>query len=264
MNRIDKKFKELKAKRKKAFIAYICAGDPDIQTTKKLILELEKSGVDIIELGVPFSDPLADGPTIQRASQRALRKGVTIKKILSMVASLREETEVPLILMSYYNPIFSYGVKRFVEDAKARGVDGVIVPDLSPEEAGALISISRKRSFCTIFLVAPTSTKKRIALIAQKSTGFIYYVSLTGVTGSRKRLPPYIQAHIRYIKGITDRPVCVGFGVSAARQVRSLTRFSDGVIVGSAIIDRLEKALPRRQRIIHDVTQFVKGLMKGL
>lgn len=264
MNRIDKKFKELKRKKRKAFIAYICAGDPDLATTKQLVIELERGGVDIIELGVPFSDPLADGPTIQKASQRALKKRVNLTGIFSLIKSLRRRVEIPLVLMTYYNPVYSYGVKRFVKDAKGAGADGVIVPDLSPEEAEELIGASRRYEFDTIFLVAPTSTKERLKLIASKSMGFIYYVSLTGVTGARIRLPSHAKEHIRQIKRITEKPVCVGFGVSTPKQVRELSRFCDGVIVGSAIINKLESCLPAKKKIVPKVTGFVKGLIRGV
>lgn len=264
MNRIDEKFKELKGRGRKAFIVYICAGDPDLNTTKQLVLGLDRVGVDIIELGVPFSDPLADGPTIQKASQRALKNRVNLPKIFSLIKSLRRMVEIPLVLMTYYNPVYKYGVKRFVEDAKIAGADGVIVPDLSPEEAGELISASKRNMFNTIFLAAPTSTRERIRLIAEKSSGFIYYVSLTGVTGARKKLPAQIREHIRQIKRITNKPVCVGFGVSTPEQVRDLSRFCDGVIVGSAIINKLESSLSDKKRIPDKVVAFVKSLIKGL
>ncbi len=263
MNRIDKKFKDLRKQNKKAFIIYICAGDPDLAITERLVIELDRVGVDIVELGVPFSDPLADGPTIQKASQRALKNRINLTKIFLLVKSLRKRTEFPLVLMTYYNPVYNYGVKRFVRDAKSTGVDGVIVPDLSPEEAGELISASKAYRFDTVFLAAPTSTKERIRLIAQKSKGFIYYVSLTGVTGARKRLPAQIREHIREIKRITDKPVCVGFGVSTPQQVRQLSAFCDGVIIGSAIINRLERYLSDRKSIPRKVAAFTKDLMRG-
>jgi len=264
MNRIDKKFKELKSTGRKAFIAYICAGDPDIATTRKLVLELDKAGVDIVELGIPFSDPLADGPTIQRASQRALKGKVNLKNIFSLIRSLRKETDIPLVLMGYYNPIYRYGEKRFVRDAKAAGADGVIVPDLSPEEADQLIRACEKYEFDPIFLAAPTSTKKRLKLIASKSKGFIYYVSLTGVTGARKQLPAHIRDHIRDIKRIADKPVCIGFGISSLEQVKQLSSFCDGVIVGSALIGKIEKNLSSKSRVSKSVARFAKTLVKGV
>lgn len=264
MNRIDRKFKELRGRKKKAFIAYICAGDPDLPTTRKLVLALDKAGVDIIELGIPFSDPLADGPTIQKASQRALKKRVNLPAIFSLVRSLRKDTEIPLVLMGYYNPIYHYGEAGFVKDARRSGADGVIVPDLSPEGAGELLKACQEHDFDPIFLVAPTSTRERIRLIAQKSKGFIYYVSLTGVTGARKTLPACIKEHIIAVKRITKKPVCVGFGVSSPAQVKQLSRFCDGVIVGSAIINKIEKNLSCRSRIPKEVAKFTKTLTKGV
>ncbi|NQT91018.1 MAG: tryptophan synthase subunit alpha [Candidatus Omnitrophica bacterium] len=263
MNRIDKRFKELKRQKRKAFIAYICAGDPDLATTRQLVLGLEKAGVDIVELGVPFSDPLADGPTIQQASQRALKNNVNLPKIFSMIKGLRQETQIPLVLMTYYNPVYHYGVKRFVKDAKAAGADGVIVPDLVPEEAGELTAACTRHGFDPIFLAAPTSTTERIKLISRASKGFIYYVSLTGVTGARKKLPAHITDHIRKIKRITKKPVCIGFGISTPAQVRQLSSFCDGVIVGSAIVNKAKACLPNKSAIPARVEAFVKGLIRG-
>jgi len=264
VNRIDKRFKDIKEQKQKAFIAYICAGDPDIATTEKFVLALDRSGVDIIELGIPFSDPLADGPTIQKASQRALKKEVNLTKIFSLIRSLRKKTDIPIVLMGYYNPIYSYSIVRFVNDAQAAGADGVIVPDLIPEEADELIFVARQCDFKTIFLVAPTSTRERVKLIAQKSTGFIYYVSLAGVTGARTVLPTHIREHIRTINRLTKKPVCIGFGVSTSKQVKSLSAYCDGVIVGSAIINIIEKSLPDKPKAIRDVTRFIKSMRQGL
>ena len=264
MNRIEQKFRELRVAKKKAFISYLCAGDPDISTTEKLVLEFDKAGVDIVELGIPFSDPLADGPTIQRASQRALKKKVNIPKIFGLVKSLRKKTDIPIVLMGYYNPIFSYGVLSFIKHAKTAGVDGVIIPDLIPEEADDFIFISRQYDLSTIFLAASTSSAKRLRLIASKSTGFIYYVSLTGVTGARQSIPGDIRAHVQKIKRKSRKPVCVGFGVSTPQQVKALSRYCDGVIVGSAIVKVLEENLDNKQRAIKDAVSFVKSMIKGL
>ncbi len=264
MNRIDNKFDDLRKKKKKAFVVYICAGDPDLKFTEKLVLELDKSGVDIIELGVPFSDPLADGPTIQRASQRALKNKVNLDKIFSLVRSLRKRTDIPIVLMGYYNPIFDYKIERFVKKAKDSGCDGVIIPDLIPEEAGLLISSAKERDFSTIFLAAPTSKPKRLKVIAERSTGFIYYVSLSGVTGARKTLSAHIRGHIKDIKRLSKKPVCVGFGVSTPEQVKSLGAFCDGVIVGSAVINRIENNLADKRKAMKEVVAFAKKLAKGL
>lgn len=236
MNRIDRTFKRLKAERKKAFIPYITAGDPDMAATGRLVLELERSGADIIELGIPFSDPIADGPTIQAASYRALKKGASLAKIFRLAGSIRRSTEIPLIFMTYYNPILKYGLSRFFESCKRSGVDGVIIPDIPVEESGEVVRLGRKAGVCAIFLVAPTSTKDRIRYIVRRSTGFVYYVSSTGVTGTRKNLSGDIMKNVRVIRSMTSRPVAVGFGVSDPEQARQVARAADGVIVGSAIV----------------------------
>jgi len=236
VNRIDRTFKRLKAKRSKAFIPYITAGDPDLASTGRLVLDLEKSGADIIELGIPFSDPIADGPTIQAASYRALSKKANLVKIFSLVEKLRKDTEIPLVFMTYYNPILKYGLINFFASCKRAGVDGVIVPDLPVEESGELVRLGKKTGISTIFLVAPTSTKDRIKEIVKRSSGFVYYVSSTGVTGTRRNLPADIVKNIRLIRSMTSKPVAVGFGVSDAKQAAAVSRISDGVIVGSAIV----------------------------
>jgi len=241
MNRIDSMFKKLKKERKKAFIVYVTAGYPNLSATARLLPILEKAGADLIELGIPFSDPLADGPTIQKSSHEALLKGANVRSILRLVRESRRKVSVPLVFMTYYNPILKYGLKNFIRDSKKAGVDGVIVPDLPPEEAGELIKSAKKMDFDTIFLAAPTSTKKRLLKIAEKSGGFIYYVTLTGVTGARKSLPSDIVRHVRSLKKITKKPVCVGFGISSPKQARRMSRLADGVIVGSAFIKIIEK-----------------------
>lgn len=262
-NRIEKKFQDLKRRNKKAFIAFITAGDPALEITRRLVLEIEKSGAAIIELGVPFSDPMADGPTIQAASGRALKKGVNLSKILRLVSRIRKTSQVPLALMTYYNPVFRYGEERFIKDCGKSGVDGVIIPDLPPEEARVLIRAGRKNKVSTIFFLAPTSSKERIKLVSRISTGFIYYVSLTGVTGARRSLPPDIIKNIRFIKRYCTKPVCVGFGISNSEQVKALSRFSDGVIVGSAIVKQVEKNLNNRN-LVENVSSFVKKLTRVL
>jgi tryptophan synthase alpha chain len=263
MNRIEEKFKELKVKNKKAFVVYITTGDPDIGTTERLVMELDRCGVDILELGVPFSDPIADGPTIQAASERALHNRVNLKSILNLVRKLRRRTSMPIALMTYYNPVYRYGVKDFIADAKGAGVDGVIVPDLPPEEARELIAHSRDNDFDSIFLLSPTSSDERIRLVSKSSSGFIYYVSLTGVTGARKHLSPEIISNVRRIKKITDKAVCVGFGVSTPAQARSIGKIADGVIVGSAVIKVIEKNAGRRD-LTQIVGRFVGGLVKAV
>jgi len=260
VNRIDKKFRELRSRKKKAFIAYITAGDPDLATTAKIVGALERSGVDIIELGIPFSDPIADGPTIQAASQRALEKSVTMKKIFAMVSALRRHTGIPLVFMTYYNPVLRFGIGTFMKSCRACGVDGVIVPDLPSEEAKELIRAGRAADVATIFLVAPTSTRQRIDKITADSKGFIYYVSLTGVTGARARLPEDILSKLKVIKSMTKKPVAVGFGVSNAVQARRLAKVADGVIVGSAIV----KIVGEKKNIVPKISTFAAKLAKAI
>jgi len=263
MNRIDKLFKRLKKERKKALIIYLTAGYPSLKATEKLIIELEKSGADLIEIGIPFSDPLADGPTIQKASQYALSKGVNLKAILGMVRSVRRKISIPLVFMTYYNLVMHYGLKKFVRDSKKAGVDGIIIPDLPPEEGKEIVSASKKEGFDVIFLAAPTSTKVRLETIASKTSGFVYYVSLTGVTGARKKLPKDITDHVKALKKITKKPVCVGFGISKPGQARRISRLADGVIVGSAVIKVIEKNMGKKNLYLR-VGRFVRSLAKAV
>ena len=264
MNRIDKKFRELKRQRRKVFIAYITAGDSSLSVTKKIVLALEGSGVDIIELGVPFSDPIADGPTIQAASHRALQKKVTLKKIFAFVHGLRRTTDIPIAFMTYYNPVLRYGVEKFVKSCKHNGVDGVIIPDLPCEEAEDLIRRARREKVATIFLAAPTSTRRRIKDIVKNSRGFIYYVSLTGVTGARRKLPPEIASNVRIIRSMTGKPVAVGFGISVPAQARSIARIADGVIVGSAIVQMIADNQKNNKALLSKISNFSKKLAKAI
>lgn len=241
MNRIDERFRKLRESGERALMPYLTAGDPDLLTTRALILEFEKQGADLIEIGVPFSDPLADGVTIQRASQRALQGGTNLTRILEMVRDLRGECRLPLLLMSYVNPIFHFGFTRFANEAAVAGVDGLIVPDLPPEEATELIEAAAAHNLHTVFLIAPTSRPERVRTIAAASKGFIYYVSLRGVTGVRSRLSDDLEASLRMIRAETDLPLAVGFGISTPEQVRIVATVADGVIVGSAIVSLLEQ-----------------------
>jgi tryptophan synthase alpha chain len=260
MNRIERKFKQLKKNKQKAFIAFITCGYPNLSITKRLIREFAKLGVDIIELGVPFSDPLADGPIIQEASQEALKKGINLDNILNLVKKIRkEDKEIPLCLMTYYNPIFCLGEERFVKKASLCGVDGVIIPDLPPEEGKSFISLAEKNNLDTIFFLSPTSSLARIKMVATVSTGFIYYVSLTGVTGPRKNLSPDLIKNIKMIKQNTPKPVCVGFGVSNPSHVRQIYKVADGVIVGSAIIKKIKENLNKKD-LPNIVGKFVAHL----
>ena len=258
ISRIEETFKELKKRGKKAFIPYIMAGDPSLKSTKDIVLLFEECGADIVEIGVPFTDPLADGPTIQMASERALKAGITLKKVISFVKDLRQGTRIPLVLMTYYNPVFKYGEENFVRDAKDAGVDGVIIPDLPPDEAGNLIRSSKKASLDTIFLLAPTSTSERIKKVAKASRGFIYYVSVTGITGSRLLLDGSIETLISEIRKYTDKPIAVGFGVSTPEEASAVSKVSDGVIVGSAIVKRLHGSHDDLKRYIISLREAIQ------
>lgn len=260
MNRIDKKFKELKAQAKKAFIAFIMAGDPSLSATKKLIFELAKQGADIIELGVPFSDPLADGPTIQKASERGLKSRTTLPSVFNLVRNVRLEIETPIVFLIYYNLVFHYGLARFVKDAVASGVDGVVIPDLPPEESKDLRIVAKKCGLSVIHLLSPTSSSYRIKKISNASTGFIYYVSLTGTTGARKNLSEGLALNLKNIKRLTKKPVCVGFGISTREQVKELQKIADGAIVGSAIIKVIEQNIGKKD-LVRRVGKFVRGLI---
>lgn len=236
MNRIRERFRQLAARREPAFIPFITAGDPSLDMTARIVLELEKSGADVIELGVPFSDPVADGVVNQEAAQRALKHGVTLHDIVARVKSLRQQTQIPLVLFTYFNPVLAYGLEPFARDAGDAGVDGVLCVDLPPEEAGEYKRLLDARDIATIFLAAPTSSPERINLIAANSTGFLYYVSRTGVTGERSEVETSVPEMVARIKAKTTTPVAVGFGISTPEQAAEVGRYADGVIVGSAIV----------------------------
>ncbi|MBZ0161034.1 MAG: tryptophan synthase subunit alpha [bacterium] len=259
MNRIDERFRRLRQAGERALMPYLTAGDPDLDTTRSLILEFERRGADLLELGVPFSDPLADGVTIQRASQRSLAGGTTLSRILDMVGELRSDCRLPLLLMSYVNPIFHFGYARFAKEAAAAGIDGLIVPDLPPEEAAELIEATAAHNLHTVFLIAPTSSQQRIRTIAAASKGFIYYVSLRGVTGARSSLSEDLETNIRMIRAETNLPIAVGFGVSTPEQARIASRMADGVIVGSAIVSLLEQTTGQPDQLKH-AGDFVASL----
>ena len=264
MNRIEKRYASLKAEGRSAFNVYLCAGDPDLETTAELIPALEDAGVDMIELGMPFSDPIADGPVIQAAGQRSLDRGTTLPKVLDLVAALRERSKIPIALMTYYNVVHKFGLEQFVSEAVRVGIDGLIVPDLIPEEAGELITLARAAGLDTIFFVAPTSTDERIVLADHSSTGFIYCVSVTGITGARAALPPDLRDYLARVRSKASKPLVVGFGVSSVEQVRALSQIADGVIVGSAVVREIEAAsgLPRAE-LVKKVTSFVSALAAG-
>ena len=232
MSRIEKRLVSLNGN--KALVAFYTAGDPDLSASKDIFAVIEKNGADIIEIGVPFSDPLADGPTIQASSHRSLQKGTTLKKIIQLVADIRKTSELPIILMTSFNPVFVYGKKEFVADAVKAGVDGMIIPDLPPEEAEEFLGIAEGLDL--VFLLAPTSTPDRIQQVGKVSKGFIYYISLTGTTGTKEALSAGLKKKVNEIKKSVSLPVLVGFGVSGPEQAKQAAEASDGVIIGSAIV----------------------------
>ena len=259
MNRIDAKFRELKARGKKALIIYLTCGYPGLNTTEKLVLESEKRGADIIELGVPFSDPLADGPVIQEASERALKKRINLRDIFALVKRIRQKSSIPLCLMGYYNPVLSFGRERFVREAREAGVDGVIIPDLPPEEDRELVGLAKDADFKTIFFLSPTSSLARIKSISRVSTGFIYYVSLTGVTGARQGLSPDLRRNIETIKRHTRKPLCAGFGISLPEHIGEVFKIADGAIVGSAVIKVIKENIGKKD-LVEKTGKFIEEL----
>jgi tryptophan synthase alpha chain len=259
MSRISQTFEHLQKTHERALIPYVTAGDPDLEMTKRLVHEMVRRGGDIIEIGVPFSDPLADGPIIQRASQRALQGGTTLRKILQTVSELRHDVDVPLVLMTYYNPVLRYGEEAFVADALGAGVDGIIVPDLPPEEGQSLIELTTDTPLDMIFLAAPTSTSARLALISEASRGFIYYVSRLGTTGVRDQLADDLRIMLEKVRASTSKPIAVGVGVSTPEHVRLVAELADGVVVGSAILKLIEDLEDRADRLEH-VGDFVAVL----
>jgi tryptophan synthase alpha chain len=239
-NRIQVTFEKLRAKSEKALIPYIMAGDPTLAMTESLVLALEQGGADLIELGVPFSDPIADGPVIQQAAERALRSGTTLKKILSTVTNLRMKTSIPLILMAYYNTIMAMGIEAFCAQAVQAGVDGLIVPDLPPEESDLLYEATHTAGGpVIIFLLAPTSTAARRRAVMKRTHGFIYYVSLTGITGAKLTDLSQVRQSVQHLQRASRKPVAVGFGIASADQAREVAQFADGVIIGSALVRKI-------------------------
>lgn len=241
--RIARRFRELAQAGELGLVAYLTAGDPDLETSEKIILAAAQGGADVIELGVPFSDPVADGPVIQRASERALHGGASLAGVLELARRLRARTDLPLVLFSYFNPILQMGLERFAQCASGAGIDGVLVTDLTPEESVDYRAIVRAQGLDTIFLGAPTSTDARLATIAECSSGFLYLISRTGVTGTRESLPAELPALVRRARRFTKLPIAVGFGISLPEHVSVLGGIADAAVVGSALVAQVEKAL---------------------
>jgi len=259
-NSIDLVFKALKRRKKKALIAYLAGGYPRWNFQRNLIKALDESGVDILELGVPFSDPIADGPTIQFASQKSLSYGTTLQRILAWAKSIRNEVKMPFVIMSYMNPILNYGLKKFAKDAADSGISGVIVPDLIPEEGEDIKKSLESEGLYLIFLVAPTTPKSRQKDIAHKTKGFLYAVSVRGVTGARKKLPLETKIWLKNLSRLTTKPVCVGFGISGPKQIKMLRNSVDGFIIGSAFIDVIRQSEGRYTKV--KLVRLVKTLAK--
>lgn len=249
MTRITEQFNKLKIEGRKGFIPYITAGDPDLATTERLILALAEAGADVIELGVPFSDPMADGPVIQRASERALLKPVGVAEVLPMVERVRQTCDVPIVLFTYFNPLMQFAKQDAGKKLKAAGVDGVLITDLIPEEAESFVAEMRAADVDTIFLVAPTSTDERIKLIAEHTSGFVYVVARTGVTGVRESLSLAIGGLVERVKQHTSLPVAVGFGISTPEQVREVCGYADAAVVGSRLVLEIEHNLDSPQLV---------------
>lgn len=241
MSRIAEAFETLRREGRRGFVPFITTGDPDVMTTRALVVELARAGATVVELGVPFSDPVADGPTIQRASERALREGAGIKEALYVVADARRETQVPVVLFSYFNPLMQYGAERLARDASLAGVDGVLVTDLVPEESADFNATLTRHGLDQIFLAAPTTSDARLRRVAERASGFVYAVSRAGVTGARTDLSDEAERLVARVRNVTDLPVAVGFGISTREQVQDTWRYADAAVVGSAIVSEIEK-----------------------
>jgi len=261
MTRIEKRFVRLNSQSAKAFIPYLTAGDPSLHTTLELVLALEKAGADLIELGVPFSDPIADGPVIQRATERALKNGATVHRVLELGKNIRKKSEIPLVLFSYFNPLLNHGLERLAADAVNAGFDGVLASDLTVEESEPFVRTMRHSGLNTVFLVAPTSSPERIKKIAAASTGFLYAVSRTGVTGEQQELAADLKQFLQTLRMHTRTPIAVGFGISRPEHVRAVWQEADGAIVGSSIVKAVEENIGRPDLVerVAAFTAWLKG-----
>jgi tryptophan synthase alpha chain len=260
LGRIKDVFDSLSRDGSKGFIPFITAGDPDLETTEALLLELSEAGATLIELGVPFSDPMADGPVIQRASERALKRDLGLDSILQLVSRVRQKIDTPIILFSYFNPLLQFGVKRLAVEAREAGVDGVLVTDLIPEESAEFATELRANGLDMIFLIAPTSTDTRLKLVAERASGFIYAVSRAGVTGAQSTVSAEAEKLVGRMRQFTSLPIAVGFGISSAAQVKDVQRYADAVVVGSAIVAELERNLNSPDLVVN-IGRFTRSLL---
>ncbi len=256
---IAETFRALAKRRELGLVAYLTAGDPNIEASEQIILAAAQAGADIIELGVPFSDPIADGPTIQRASERSLRAGTTLAQVLALAARLKQKIQTPLVIFSYYNPILQMGLEKFAREAQAVGVDGVLATDMIPEESAEYRKVMDAHNLDTIFLAAPTSTNARIEKIAKATKGFLYLVSRTGVTGTRDALPAELAGFVKRVRAVTDMPIAVGFGISQPSHVAALAGIADAAVVGSALVAKVEAA-----RTVEEAAKSVSALVRDL
>jgi tryptophan synthase alpha chain len=262
-DRIASMFEAARARGEAALVAYVMGGDPDLATSKAAALACAEAGADLIEIGMPFSDPIADGPTIQRAAERALAAGTTVADCIALAAALRARADVRIALMGYVNPVLSYGLERFFADAAQAGVDAVILPDVPPEESGEIRALADRAGVKVVCLLAPTSTAARRCAAADVASGFIYFVSVTGVTGARKALPADLAAQVSEVRAACPVPVVVGFGVGTPEQAREVARLADGVVVGSAIVSRIAEKGSRKERA-ERVRRFVRSLKRAM
>ncbi|UCD59220.1 MAG: tryptophan synthase subunit alpha [Candidatus Hydrogenedentota bacterium] len=262
-NRVVAKFEALRGSGQKGFIAYIAAGDPSLEVTRKLVIEFDRIGVDVVELGIPFSDPLADGVVNQRAAERALKGGATLRKVLGTVRRIREVSDIPIVLFTYFNPVHHMGIEQFVAEAFESGVDGALVLDLPPEESKEYKTLMDMKGLCTVYLLSPTSTDDRIDLISGFSTGFIYYVSREGVTGMQEKMAGGIASMVGKIRTRSGSPVAVGFGISSPQMAAEVASYADAVVVGSAIVKRIEES-ETAPDIIEQVSTFVSRLVRAV
>ncbi|MEW6303997.1 MAG: tryptophan synthase subunit alpha [Verrucomicrobiota bacterium] len=263
MNRIVERFSRLRAAGKKGFVAYLGAGDPHLEATRQLTVAFDHAGVDVVELGVPFSDPLADGLVNQLAAQRGLESGTTPPKVLETVAAIRQESQVPVVLYAYFNLLHKYGLERFINDAAKAGVDGLLVLDLPPEESENYEALMAKAGVCVIYLVAPTTPEDRIELIVKRASGFIYYISREGVTGMQEKVADNIASMTAQIRAHTSLPIAVGFGISTPEQAKTVAANSEAIVVGSAIVNQIAKH-GKNPNLVPTVTAFVKTLVDAI